>query len=591
MKMEELYSITDEPLRLNRFICDINLNGTQVDYRVVRGFFEDYISKYLYIEIAQYKGNDYEWLFTKAYGEDMNEAPKCECSVTMTSLSPDCHKVKHVEYKVSRVTNILYPKYGYDNDGIVVYTVVLNYDKRDITYFRGESKDSTYNCDTKQANCKDVDEKTEPTQNEKAFLKASVELLEDAKKRVKDKYSQYKNTEETMENVLKQIDDAENENKAYADMVGCTEEDMKNAKYKEPNGFEVEKYKKRRCKKNPSFMFGDFNTAFEWYKQNLIPKWKKGYVNLGKYDEIDNDIINYKRPTIVVASRQCGMTTHMIAWCLAYISSSLESEIWYVTNSKDVIFDIVKKIKSNIGDMPTLEYSNGWAIITNTQTNSKIRFVSINQNMENFFCGKNIPEYIVYDNMALYNNEKLFKFITILDEKQTYNQKKTKEICVSTPSKGGSLFNFLALTAPNVIKIPWYEGIQKISDKYDNSWAQQMKSAIGEENFNIECNCQIGSDEKECLENKPCGHSYFENACDMIDEWWYIVDKGCDNEKECCKYKNGFPKDYEKLNNYGHKPFRKDRLPDDYGYCFNDGCNGNCGCGNCGCDKEYEIEI
>ena len=620
MESNNLYDLQDEPLRLNRFVCDIEMNGKTVDYRVVRGFFEDYISQYLYIDIAQYKGNDYEWLFTEAYCDDFSVEAKCDCKVTMTSLSPDFHKVKHVEYKVSRVANIIYPKYEYDNDGLAVYKVVLKYDKRDITYFRGESKfdieasETRYKCDwdAKPTGIKAKQEKPELSKNDKAYLKASVELLEDAKKRVKEKYSQYDNTEETMNSVLNSIDKAENEAKTHAEELGCTENDMKNAKYKEPNGLEVEKYKRRLEKikiSKPSYMFGDFATAMEWYKHHMIPDWRKGYVDVPKYEEVDNDIIQNTRPTVVVCSRQCGMTTHMLTWSLAYISSCIDAEIWYVTHDREMIFEMIKNMPDEVKKLDFLKFSFGWTILENTETNSKIRFVSINQNLPDFFCGKELPDYVIYDNMAFYPAYKLNEFLNLMDMNYT-NKHRTKEICVSTPSKGGSIFNFIALTAPNPIRIPWYEVNMSEKDK-DEAWAQQMKELIGEENFNIECNCQIGSDDDYSPDFKN-RFSFLKNFFDydkFVDEkfaeldngdWdWFEVKDGedcckCESENECCGYKHGFPEDYKKLNKCGHKPFKKERLPEDYGYCFNDNEKGNSQFGNDACvgdDKEYEIEI
>lgn len=428
--------------------------------------------------------------------------------------------------------------------------------------------------DAKPTGVKAKCEKPELSKNDKAYLKVSVELLEDAKKRVKEKYSQYDNTEE----------------------LGCTENDMKNAKYKEPNGLEVEKYKRRLEKikiSKPSYMFGDFATAMEWYKHHMIPDWRKGYVDVPKYEEVDNDIIQNTRPTVVVCSRQCGMTTHMLTWSLAYISSCIDAEIWYVTHNREMIFNMIKNMPDEVKKLDFLKFSIGWTILENTETNSKIRFVSINQNLPDFFCGKELPEYVIYDNMAFYPAYKLNEFLNLMDMYHT-NKHRTKEICVSTPSKGGSIFNFIALTAPNPIRIPWYEVNMSEKDK-DEAWAQQMKELIGEEKFNIECNCQIGSDDEYSPDFKN-RFSFLKNFFDydkFVDEkfaeldngdWdWFEVKDGedchkCDSEKNCC----------------GYKLFKKEKLPDDYGYCFKDDEKGNSQFANEGCaddDKEYEIEI
>ncbi len=519
-KIEALYNLTDEPLRLNRFICDIELNGTQVDYRVVRGFREDFISSYLYIDIAPYKGNDYEWLFTKAYGVSKVE-PECKGTVTMTSLSPDCNKVKHVEYKINRVANILYPKYNYADDNLAVYTVVLHYDGdcRDITYFRGEEKNDVnidVNCckcdwEVKPTNYRHKSEKHKLSKNDKAFLKGSIEMFEDAKKRVVDKYSHYENSEETLKNVLREINDAEMENKAYAETVGCMETDLNTVEYKKPNGLEVERYnrwkgkKAKEClerdKRNsdiPSFGFLDFNTALEWFKWNMLPEGT-AYEWVPKMNDVDYDIENNERATVVVCSRCCGITTHMMAWALAKISTNPNIEIWYVTVTNQMSRHIFGNIPGKIRDIEWLKINNSKMTIENKDNNSKIRFVGIKNNINTFLVGKDVPDYVIYDDMAFMGGNCLNSFLDILDLKETASGKHAKEICVSTPSKDGSIFNFLALIANNPIYIPWYE---KASRNIED-WEEQMKKIMGDENFNIEFNCQIGTDDDVCTGDEP----------------------------------------------------------------------------------------
>lgn len=78
----------------------------------------------------------------------------------------------------------------------------------------------------------------------KAFLRASVEMLEQAKDAVRDKYNQYDGTEDTMEHIVELIDTGKEINMAYARNAGYSEDDLKDAEYTKVNGLEVEKYRR-----------------------------------------------------------------------------------------------------------------------------------------------------------------------------------------------------------------------------------------------------------------------------------------------------------------------------------------------------------
>ena len=78
----------------------------------------------------------------------------------------------------------------------------------------------------------------------KAFMKASIEMLEDAKERVVDKYSQYEGTEDIMNKIVGDIQDANEINKMAARNAGYSESDIENAEYTKVNGLEVEKYQR-----------------------------------------------------------------------------------------------------------------------------------------------------------------------------------------------------------------------------------------------------------------------------------------------------------------------------------------------------------
>lgn len=78
----------------------------------------------------------------------------------------------------------------------------------------------------------------------KAFMRASIEMLEDAEQRVKDKYSRYENSEDKMNEIVEDIKWANEQNKTQAQNAGYTNEDIRNAEYTKVNGLEVEKYQR-----------------------------------------------------------------------------------------------------------------------------------------------------------------------------------------------------------------------------------------------------------------------------------------------------------------------------------------------------------
>lgn len=535
MKESKLYDLQDEPLRLNRFVCDITLDGVEIDSRVVRGFREDKWMSVIYVDIVSYENTDYEWLIDKVYDE------KADGKLVIKWLSPSLEAVKVAKYKLLSISEIFYPEHKYNVNGVVSTKVGFKYTDKHIEYLRSSDK-----------NNKPISE------NDKGYLKACVELLEDAKKRVKEKYSQYDNTEETMKDVLKPIEKAEEETKAHVYELGCTDEDMRNTKYKEPNGLYVERYNKRmeeynkrnndtkeRIKKyhkrekyknkkyESSFDFGDFNTALEWYKYHILPNGKH-FVKVEKFDEVDRDIEESLHPTVVVCSRQCGITTHMVVWSFAKISTAMDCDIWYVVPYKNIIFNTLQHIPEEIRNLCFLNFDNTHFIIRNTQTNSEIRFVTINRNIPDFFHGKELPDYVIYDDMAFYNALKLNDFMDCMDNKRKPNHP-VKEICMSTPSKGGSIFNFIALTAPNVIRIPWYEckgccGRHNCKPFENVTWVKKMKELLGEDNFNVELNCQIGCNDtasKFKKERLPDDYGYV-----FFDIDFPVSEKEKDNEYE-----------------------------------------------------------
>lgn len=77
----------------------------------------------------------------------------------------------------------------------------------------------------------------------KAFYKASIEMMEQASESVKKKYSKYEGTEDEMEHIVGLIENGKELNISAARNAGYTEDDVRNAEYTKPNGLEIEKYK------------------------------------------------------------------------------------------------------------------------------------------------------------------------------------------------------------------------------------------------------------------------------------------------------------------------------------------------------------
>lgn len=78
----------------------------------------------------------------------------------------------------------------------------------------------------------------------KAFMRASIEMLENAEQRVRDKYSRYENSEDKMNEIVEDIRWANELNKTQAQNAGYTNEEIRNAEYTKVNGLEEEKYQR-----------------------------------------------------------------------------------------------------------------------------------------------------------------------------------------------------------------------------------------------------------------------------------------------------------------------------------------------------------
>ncbi len=78
----------------------------------------------------------------------------------------------------------------------------------------------------------------------KAFMRASIEMMEDAQNRVKDKYAKYENSEDKMNEILDEIGAAKDLNVQQAKNAGFTKDDIENAEYTKVSGLEVERYQR-----------------------------------------------------------------------------------------------------------------------------------------------------------------------------------------------------------------------------------------------------------------------------------------------------------------------------------------------------------
>jgi hypothetical protein len=123
MEENKLYDLHDEPLHLNRFVCEITLDGVQIDSRVVRGFWEERNTDTLYINIASYENTDYEWLIDKAYNEKIGGVSvNCGSNIKPT--------ISHIKSKIDQtIANLTYPElYKPDREGNL-YVLNLSPDK------------------------------------------------------------------------------------------------------------------------------------------------------------------------------------------------------------------------------------------------------------------------------------------------------------------------------------------------------------------------------------------------------------------------------------------------------------------------------
>lgn len=264
----------------------------------------------------------------------------------------------------------------------------------------------------------------------------------------------------------------------------------------------------------------------------------------GIYRSVDYDIESSKKPTIVVCSRRCGMTSHMLSWCFAKANLFEGVRIWYVTNDTYGAHEhagVMKMLAEEIGYDSVL----GKDSVFRCGSKSSIRFVSVTQVSEQFFKGKELPDYVIYEDMAFMDCKRINELMSFIGD--GVKQKPIKEVSFSVPSKKGSVFNFLAIVNQETsIEIPWWVISQKecclctgsdLKPLHANEWSERMKKEIGIDNFKVEFECQVGSDEcdnidkidvmvyekqkAKNLSNGKCGFS----ECDL--------NKGIKNNKEC----------------------------------------------------------
>lgn len=214
-----------------------------------------------------------------------------------------------------------------------------------------------------------------------------------------------------------------------------------------------------------------------------------------KYEEIFTDIEDKTHPSVIVCSRQCGMTTHLIAYYLAKISKEKNYYIWFVTPNlngiENIFYNIINDELRETGCFK-FAYNSNENSIEAFNTNSKIIFMSTSQNIENVIIGKRCPNEIVYNDMAFIPSNELNPFLDAVINRVNVNQFPIKEVCVSTPSKKGSVFNFIALISNHTIKLPWSD--------IDNNKLKGIIVNYSFEDFQRQFACHIPDEDDNWLE-------------------------------------------------------------------------------------------
>lgn len=457
-------------------------------------------------------------------------------------LEPCGVSLKDTNYSIKKIVSLVKPFYRFDDDGYINYHLVLEYDAK-----VGNKESSAF---------------------EKAFNVNPIDLIEINRKIESDDY----------------------ENSDLSERIRKI-----NTKYQETS----ENIKP----KESSFDFGDFSTALEYFEHHLVGD--KQYVHNHKFDEVDKDIEN-KHATVVVCSRSCGMTTHMLAHSLAKIATTPFHKIWYVTPYKRNINHIFSmNVSDEVRNLNDFEFNCYDGTIKCKSKRSEIRFVSSSQNVETIFIGRTLPNEVIYDDMAFMEAVGLNNFVDTLNEQEKVTGKYVKEVCVSTPSKAGSVFNFIALIARKPIYIPWYDNplmnkdleledkngrmVVKGSRKYldwtflknkpyyhfTNKWFREMEGMMGKENAEVELCCRLGVDDEKPSEDDVEIKIHYMGKNDVLekfqddkdepsaeteDKWYEIETRNTDsseskgNRTRFCDY---YPDDYD------YEPC----VDDEYGWC------------------------
>lgn len=475
------------PILNNRFLCKLSFGDTVIEPYLVRSFHDDVFIKNIQLELFL----DSEHIELEERLEEIYSFGR-RGGLKFCILSPSGETIKNTEYSIKKIVSLCEPFYRYDDDGHVVYNLVLEYD---IKLGNKESRDF-----------------------EKTFNVNPIDLIE----------------------INRKIENNDYENSDLSERIRKI-----NSKYQETSD--------SITPSEPSFEFGDFATALEYFEHHLVGD--RQYVHNSKYDEVEKDIENNKRSTIVICSRQCGMTTHMLAHSLAKIATTPFYKIWYVTPYKQDINHILSTCVSNeVRNMKDFEFNRYDGTIKCKSRRSEIRFVSSSQRAETIFIGQTLPNEVIYDNMAFMKPEGLNEFINMLDQLEKVTGNYVKEICVSTPSEQGSIFNFLALIAEKPIEIPWFENpsrnnflrldMSKLTH-YTNDWYESMEKILGKDNAEVELCCRLGVEDSNKFKNESL-EKHFDFGCDdylleipddETEDKWYDYETTCSGDY--------YPDDYD----------------------------------------------
>ena len=198
-------------------------------------------------------------------------------------------------------------------------------------------------------------------------------------------------------------------------------------------------------------------TFYSWIEARTLSNMRlligDSFEESPKYLDIINDFQNTEKPSIIVKSRVVGCTSLLLSYILTKMDEGCN--IWYFCFHNNECRNNIEKIQTIVSQYgytsPTVCSTN--MTIKSSFTKGTISFMSVNSNLIDKLRGREAPDIVVYDEMAFFDTVKINELLNLISV--FYNTRKDiKEICVSTLSPKGSVFNFIAeIFTP--IKINW----------------------------------------------------------------------------------------------------------------------------------------